>query len=61
MTAAFIGALSIPWFRNYFELPLPERTLLIAAIGMGAIGAAAVEISFRLGLRAAANTNSAVD
>lgn len=61
MTAAFIGALSIPWFRNYFELPLPERTLLVAAIGLGAIGAGAVEISFRLGLRVATNTNASAD
>lgn len=59
MTAAFIGALSIPWFRSYFELPIPEQTLLVAAIGLGAIGAAAVEISFRLGLRATANTKAA--
>ena len=51
MTASFIGALCIPWFRTYFELPIPDTTLLLMAVGLGAIGAAAVEISYRTGLR----------
>ncbi len=48
MGAAFIGALSIEWFRSYFELPLPGTALALSAVGIGAIGAVLIEAGWHL-------------
>jgi cation-transporting ATPase E len=48
MVAAFIGALEIPWVADYFELELPSAVVLEAAIGIAAIGAAVLELGWRL-------------
>ena len=50
MTLAFIGALSIGWFRTYFEIPIPDRSLVVSALGFGSLGAALVELAQRVRL-----------
>ncbi len=48
MGAAFVGALSIPWFRTYFALPLPGAALALSAVGIGAIGAILIEVGWHI-------------
>jgi cation-transporting ATPase E len=48
MGVAFIGALSIGWFRTYFELPLPGAALALSAVGIGAVGAVLIEVGWHL-------------
>ncbi len=48
MVALFVGALEIPWFADYFELELPSAVVVEAAIGIAAIGAAVLELGWRL-------------
>jgi cation-transporting ATPase E len=48
MGIAFVGALSIPWFRAYFELPLPGASLALSAVGIGAVGALLIELGWHL-------------
>jgi cation-transporting P-type ATPase E len=48
MVALFIGALEIPWFADYFDLDLPSAVVVEAAIGIAAIGAAVLELGWRL-------------
>jgi len=48
MVIAFIGALAIPGMRNYFDLPLPDPRDIASAIGIGVIGAAIIEIGWRM-------------
>lgn len=48
MAIAFIGVLVLPGLREYFELPLPDRNDLMAAIGFGAAGAFVIEVGWRL-------------
>jgi cation-transporting ATPase E len=48
MGIAFVGALSIPWFRTYFELPLPGTSLALSAVGIGAVGALLIELGWHL-------------
>lgn len=48
MGAAFVGALSIPWFRSYFALPLPGAALALSAVGIGAIGAILIEVGWHI-------------
>ena len=48
MGAAFIAALSIEWFRSYFELPLPGTALALSAVGIGAVGAVFIEAGWHL-------------
>jgi len=48
MVALFIGALEIPWFANYFDLDLPSAVVVEAAVGIAAIGAAVLELGWRL-------------
>ena len=48
MGASFVGALSIPWFRSYFELPLPGAALTLSAVGIGAVGAVLIELGWHL-------------
>lgn len=48
MVVGFVGALSIPWFRSYFELPLPGAALALSAVGIGAVGALLVELGWHL-------------
>jgi len=48
MGVAFVGALSIEWFRTYFELPLPGATLVLSAVGIGAVGALLIELGWHL-------------
>ena len=48
MGVAFVGALSIEWFRTYFELPLPGAALVLSAVGIGAVGALLIELGWHL-------------
>jgi len=48
MVAMFLGALKIPWFADYFELSLPSAVVVEAAVGIAAIGAAVLELGWRL-------------
>ncbi len=48
MGAAFVGALAIPWVRDYFELVLPSAVVVSAAVGVAAVGAAVLELGWRL-------------
>jgi cation-transporting ATPase E len=48
MGAAFVGALSIEWFRSYFALPLPGTALALSAVGIGAVGALLIEAGWHL-------------
>ena len=44
----FVGVLVIPGLRDYFDLPLPDARDIASAIGIGVIGAAAIEIGWRM-------------
>lgn len=48
MALLFIGALSIPWFRNYFALVLPDPMGIAAAIGLGAIAGGLLQTGWHL-------------
>ena len=48
MVALFVGALTIPWFADYLDLDLPSAVVVEAAIGIAAIGAAVLELGWRL-------------
>jgi cation-transporting ATPase E len=48
MAAAFVGALEIPWVADYFELDLPSAVVVEAAIGIAAVGAALLELGWRV-------------
>ena len=48
MVALFVGALTIPWFADYFDLDLPSAVVVEAAVGIAAIGAAVLELGWRL-------------
>ncbi|MCX6510549.1 MAG: cation-translocating P-type ATPase [Actinobacteria bacterium] len=48
MVTAFVGALSIPGMRNYFDLPLPDPRDIASAIGIGVIAAAIIEVGWRM-------------
>ncbi|MEX1216964.1 MAG: HAD-IC family P-type ATPase [Acidimicrobiales bacterium] len=48
IAVGFVGALAIPWLREYFELPLPEARDIVGAIGIGGITSAIIEISWRV-------------
>jgi cation-transporting ATPase E len=48
MVALFVGALEIPWFADYFDLELPSAVVVEAAVGIAAIGAAVLELGWRL-------------
>lgn len=48
MALAFVGALVIPGFRDYFALPLPDARDIASAIGIGVIASAIIEAGWRL-------------
>ena len=48
MGALFLGALLIPWVRDYFALELPSAVVVSAAVGIAAVGAGVLEIGWRL-------------
>jgi len=48
MAAAFVGALTIPWVSDYFDLDLPATVVVEAAVGIAAIGAGVLELGWRL-------------
>jgi len=48
MTVAFIGVFAIPQLQDYFDLPLPETRDLAMAVGIGAIGAALIELRWQM-------------
>ena len=45
---AFVAVLVFSPLRNYFDLPVPTDAMTLAAIGIGAIGAALIELGWRL-------------
>jgi cation-transporting P-type ATPase E len=48
MVALFVGAVKIPWFADYFDLSLPSAVVVEAAVGIAAVGAAVLELGWRL-------------
>ena len=48
MVIGFVGVLVIPGLRNYFELPLPDARDIASAVGIGVLGAAVIEIGWRM-------------
>jgi cation-transporting ATPase E len=47
MAVAFVVVLSIPSVREYFDLNIPNRLLLLATIGVAAIGGVALELGWQ--------------
>jgi len=47
MGAAFLGALLIPWVRDYFALVVPSAAVVIEAVVFAAIGAGVLEVGWR--------------
>jgi cation-transporting ATPase E len=47
MGAGLVATLVIPFIRNYFDLPLPGTEMVLAAIAIGAIASAILEIAWR--------------
>jgi cation-transporting P-type ATPase E len=57
MGLAFVGALIIPWFNDYFELPLPGTDALLMAVAVGATACVILEIGWRVLTSAVAKRN----
>ncbi len=49
MGASLFGALTIPFARHYFELSSPGRAMVVAALAIGAVAAAVIELAWRAG------------
>ena len=47
MGALFVGALSIPWFRDYFALDLPSKLTVVSAVGIAAVAGVAIELGWQ--------------
>ncbi|HEY5155787.1 MAG TPA: HAD-IC family P-type ATPase [Acidimicrobiales bacterium] len=45
---AFVAVLILPPLRHYFDLPVPGDAMTLAAIGIGAVAAALIEVGWRL-------------
>ncbi|MCU0309832.1 MAG: HAD-IC family P-type ATPase [Acidimicrobiales bacterium] len=48
MAVLFVGALAIPWFRDYFDLVLPDAEGIAAAVGVGAVAGGLLQIGWQL-------------
>jgi cation-transporting ATPase E len=48
MGLLFLGALTIPWFRDYFDLEIPDRPELVMALVVAGVGMAVLEVGWRL-------------
>jgi len=48
MVALFVGALLVPFPRDYFDLVLPRANDVAAAVGFGAVAAVILEVMWRL-------------
>ncbi len=48
MALLFVGALGIPWFRDYFDLVLPDAQGIAAAVGMGAVAGGLLQVGWHL-------------
>jgi cation-transporting ATPase E len=48
MGAAFVVILSLPWFRDFFELRLPPTELRLAAVGIALAGGFVIELGWRV-------------
>ncbi len=48
MGAAFVGALVIPWVRDYFDLVTPSAVVVAECAAIAAVGAAVLEIGWRV-------------
>lgn len=48
MVALFVGALVVPFPRDYFDLVLPQANDVAAAVGFGAVAAVILEVMWRL-------------
>jgi cation-transporting P-type ATPase E len=49
MGLGLVASLVIPFVRNYFDLPSPGTEMVVAAIAIGAVASAVLEIAFRSG------------
>jgi cation-transporting P-type ATPase E len=47
MAGSFVGALSIPWFRDFFQLDLPGLIVMAQSLGIAAIFVLLLELSMR--------------
>ncbi|MDI6831430.1 MAG: HAD-IC family P-type ATPase [Actinomycetota bacterium] len=47
MAGAFVGVLSIPWFREFFQLHLPRIVVLLQALGVAAVFSLLLELAGR--------------
>jgi cation-transporting ATPase E len=48
MVVCFIGILTIPFLQSYFAIELPDRTTLLAIVGIAAIACTVLEVGWRL-------------
>ncbi|HEY6533746.1 MAG TPA: HAD-IC family P-type ATPase [Acidimicrobiales bacterium] len=48
MGLAFLGALAIPWVRDYFDLVVPSAPVMVTSLVIAGIGAAVLEIGWRI-------------
>ena len=48
MGVAFLGALVIPWVRDYFDLVTPSAAIVVETVAIAAVGAAILEAGWRV-------------
>ena len=48
MVIGFVGVLTIPALRDYFDLPLPDARDIASAVGIGVVASAIIEIGWRM-------------
>ena len=48
MVIGFVGVLTIPALRDYFDLPLPDARDIASAVGIGVVASAVIEIGWRM-------------
>ncbi len=48
MGLAFVGALTIPFVRDYFDLVLPPASAVVGAVAIGAAAAGVLEVGWRI-------------
>jgi cation-transporting ATPase E len=48
MGGLFVGALAIPWFNDYFEVPIPDTTAVVTGLGVGAVACLLLEVAWQV-------------
>ena len=49
MGVSLLGALSIAYVRHYFDLVVPDRSMVVIAVGVAAVASAIIEVAWRAG------------